>query len=77
MFGSHGRGDATPRSDVDLLVIVDHDDRRPVDRIPDVVRALEGLGRPADVVVLTTTEWARRARSRFRQEVVTRGRRLA
>ena len=77
LFGSLARGDATPRSDVDLLVVVDQDERRPPDRIPDVLRSLEGLGRPADVIVLTAAEWARRADSRFHQEVTTRGLRLA
>jgi hypothetical protein len=77
LFGSLARGDATPRSDVDLLVVVDTDDRRPLDRIPDVLRGLEGLGRSVDVVVLTVAEWERRADTRFHREVTGGGLRLA
>ena len=34
LFGSLARASATPRSDVDLLIVVDQDARRPMDRIP-------------------------------------------
>lgn len=77
LFGSLARGDATPRSDVDLLVVVDRDERRPLDRIPDVLRLLTGLDRPADVLVLTAAEWAEREGSPFHREVTSRGLRLA
>jgi predicted nucleotidyltransferase len=76
LFGSLARGDATARSDADLLFVVDQDARRPVDRIPDFLALLEGLGRPADVLVLTVAEWQARAGRPFHREVTTRGLRL-
>jgi predicted nucleotidyltransferase len=76
LFGSLARGDATARSDADLLIVVDHDDRRPMDRAPEFLRLLEGLGRPVDVVVVTAAEWRARAGSRFHDEISTWGIRL-
>jgi predicted nucleotidyltransferase len=61
LFGSLARGNATARSDADLLVVVDRDERRPMDRIPEFLLLLEGLGRPADVLVPPS---GRRARVR-------------
>ncbi len=76
LFGSLARGDATPRSDADLLFVVDEDSRRPLDRVPAFLDLLDGVGRPVDVIVLTAAEWQARAESRFHQEVTTRGLRL-
>lgn len=73
LFGSLARGDATPRSDADLLIVVDQDERRPMDRSPEFLLLLEGLGRPTDVVVLTAAEWKAREGTALRREVVTRG----
>lgn len=76
LFGSLARGDATARSDADLLFVVGADARRPVDRLPDVLDSLGRVGRPVDVLVLTAAEWAARAGSPFHREVTTRGVRL-
>jgi predicted nucleotidyltransferase len=57
LFGSLARGNATPRSDADLLIVLEQDARRPMDRIPEFLLLLEGLGRPTDVLVLTAGEW--------------------
>jgi predicted nucleotidyltransferase len=46
LFGSLARGDATPRSDADLLIIVDRDDRRPMDRAPELKLLRECADRP-------------------------------
>ena len=73
LFGSLARGNATPRSDADLLIVVDRDARRPMDRIPEFLLLLEGLGRPTDVVVLTESEWKAREGTAFHREVTTRG----
>lgn len=55
LFGSHARGEATAESDIDLFVEMETD-RRPPDRIADVV-ALFGLRPwPLDVVVYTPAE---------------------
>ncbi len=44
LFGSLATGGATPASDADVLVLLRHDSRRVLDRIPDYSRAFEGLG---------------------------------
>ncbi len=76
LFGSLARGNATPRSDADLLIVVDQDTRRPMDRIPEFLLLLQGLGRPVDALVLTAAEWKAREGTALHREVVTRGIRL-
>src|SRR5262249_11728849 len=60
LFGSLVSGIPTPRSDADLLVIVErspHDEPR--DRVPEVLRALSPLPCPVDLFVLTSDELER------------------
>jgi predicted nucleotidyltransferase len=76
LFGSLARGTATPRSDADLLIVVDEDGRRPMDRLPEFLRLLEGAGRPVDVLVLTRAEWDAREGTALHREVDSRGIRL-
>ena len=55
LFGSSARGGTTPDSDIDLLVVQDD----PGDRQQEYVRirrALRGLGRPFDIILIST-EW--------------------
>jgi predicted nucleotidyltransferase len=73
LFGSLARGRATPRSDADLLIVVDEDARRPMDRIPEFLVLLEGIGRPADVVVVTVPEWKAREGTALHRQVVMHG----
>lgn len=73
LFGSLARGNATPRSDADLLIVVDQDARRPMDRIPEFLLMLEGLGWPTDVLVLTAAEWKAREGTALHGEVLVRG----
>jgi hypothetical protein len=47
-----------------------------MDRIPEFLLLLEGIGRPADVVVQTAAEWKAREGTAFHREVVSRGIRL-
>lgn len=57
LFGSLVSGRATPRSDADILVIVEtspHD--HPRDRVPQMLFAFSPLPCPMDVFVLTTAE---------------------
>jgi predicted nucleotidyltransferase len=58
LFGSHARGTADHRSDVDLLVICPIAGRR-----RDLMRAMDqvlsGMGMPRDVIVLTPEEFER------------------
>jgi predicted nucleotidyltransferase len=76
LFGSLARGDATPRSDADLLIVVDEDARRPMDRISEFLLLLQGVGGPTDVLVLTKAEWDAREGTALHREVVGRGIRL-
>ena len=62
LFGSLVAGIPTPRSDADLLVVVDTSvHREPRDRVPEVLRALSPLPCPVDVFVLTAQELERHA----------------
>ena len=76
LFGSLARGNATPRSDADLLIVVERDTRRPMDRVLEFLSLLDGVGRPCDLIVLTAEEWQAREGSSFHREVVSRGIRL-
>ena len=61
LFGSLASGIPTPRSDADLLVIVEHSEHvRPHDRVPELLGALAPLPCPVDVFVLTVAELAER-----------------
>ncbi len=59
LFGSHARGEAGPRSDIDLLVVLSEvtDKRRAT---VEILRALGDFAVPTDVVVTTPEEIARR-----------------
>lgn len=54
LFGSFARGDAVPGSDVDLLVVLDADNRRFMDRIPDFLPDSFPVG--VDVIPWTFAE---------------------
>ena len=57
LFGSQARGDAGPRSDVDLLVVCSVSGRRR-DLMVAMGRALRGLPFARDIVVVTPEEFA-------------------
>jgi uncharacterized protein len=57
LFGSHGRGDASARSDLDILVVAESLEPR-YRRAISVRRALRGLSVPQDVLVFTPAEVA-------------------
>jgi len=60
LFGSLATGRATPRSDADILVILDSSPHeQPHDRIPEVLCALSPLPCPIDLFVLTRAEFER------------------
>lgn len=60
VFGSHARGEASPDSDLDLLVVVPHlGDKR--ETAVDMTKALRGLRAAIDVVPTDPDEIARRS----------------
>jgi len=73
LFGSLAHGEATPHSDADLLIVVDRDARRPMDRIPEFQLLLEGLRRPVDLIVWTAAEWEAQTGTALHREVIARG----
>ena len=60
LFGSRARGDATQRSDFDLLVVVNQTAQQPYQLQRQAYRALLGLAIPIDIVVLTRDRFERR-----------------
>ncbi len=75
LFGSHARGDADDRSDLDFLVV----EREVDDRFAEAVRLMGVVGRlgvPADVVVVSedhAREWGAVAGTMI-HEALTQGR---
>ena len=62
LFGSLVAGIPTPRSDADLLVILDSSPHRePRDRVPGLLLVLSPLPCPVDLFVLTAAEVERAA----------------
>jgi len=60
LFGSLASGDATPRSDADILIVVEGSaHQRSRDRIPEMLQALSPLPCPIDLFVLTCDEFDR------------------
>jgi uncharacterized protein len=57
VFGSHARGDASPDSDVDLLVVVSQSDQPPHQRDQAALGAIGLHTVPLDVLVLTADEF--------------------
>ncbi len=58
LFGSWARGEHSPHSDIDLLVIQESDLPRP-QRYGQVRRLFWGMGLPMDILVYTPEEFAR------------------
>lgn len=57
LFGSHARGEAGPDSDVDLAVIFPALEGRRHDMAVKIRGALQGMGVPKDIVVLTRRDY--------------------
>ena len=58
LFGSWARGEWSPQSDIDLLIIQESDLSRP-QRYAQVRRLFWGMGVPMDILVYTPEEFAR------------------
>lgn len=56
LFGSLVSGRYAPGSDADLLVVLKHDSRRFIDRIPEFLERFSGLGIAVDVFPYTVEE---------------------
>lgn len=57
IFGSYAWGSPSEDSDLDLLVIVDKSDERPIKRSIEGYKALWGLGISKDIIVYTKSEF--------------------
>jgi predicted nucleotidyltransferase len=75
VFGSHVYGQPTPDSDVDLLIIMDSDER-PAARAMQVSKALRPRPFPMDILVRTPAEIQQRLEigDYFIREVLKQGR---
>jgi predicted nucleotidyltransferase len=75
LFGSYARGESNPDSDVDLLVVMESDER-PAARAARVSRLLRPRPFPMDIMVRTPAEIERRLEigDYFIQEIVEQGR---
>lgn len=60
LYGSHAYGRPREDSDVDLFIVVRDSSLPPHKRSIEVYRALRGLFLPAEIKVLTRTEFERR-----------------
>ena len=60
LFGSHARGEETPDSDFDLLLIVRESSLPRYRRDQAAFRALHGVGASKDILVLTREEFDRK-----------------
>lgn len=58
LFGSHARGTADERSDVDLLVVASFTGKRRT-IVVEMDRALRGMGLARDIILLTPEEFNR------------------
>ncbi|MFN2542642.1 MAG: asparagine synthase (glutamine-hydrolyzing) [Chthoniobacterales bacterium] len=57
LFGSHARGEATPDSDLDFLVVVPHSTESRYHRAVAALRVAGDVRFPKDIIVLTRAEW--------------------
>lgn len=60
LFGSHARGEETPDSDFDLLLVVRESSLPRYRRDQEAFRALNGVGVSKDIVVFTREEFDRK-----------------
>jgi predicted nucleotidyltransferase len=57
LFGSYAWGNPNEDSDLDLLIVVDKSDERPIKRSFEGYKALWGLGISKDIIVYTSSEF--------------------
>jgi predicted nucleotidyltransferase len=61
LIGSYATDNAHYYSDLDLVVILSHDDRTPINRIPEYLLLFQDSPLPTDVFVFTREEVERRS----------------
>jgi len=57
LFGSLATGTYGPWSDADILILLEKDNRRFIDRIPEFINHFDGCGLTVDVFPYTLEEW--------------------
>jgi predicted nucleotidyltransferase len=62
LFGSHARGDATPDSDLDFLVVIPQSADSRYHRAVKARAMVTELRVPKDIIVLTREEWTNELR---------------
>jgi len=70
LFGSLATDSYSPRSDADLLVVVDRDERRRMDRTTEFILHFLPAGCPTDVLVYTVAEVEREKDEPFLRRVL-------
>lgn len=75
LFGSFVRGDYVPGSDADIAIILKHDNRRIMDRIPEFLAFFAEVEVPVDVFPYTEKEFKRMTSTDnpFVQEILATG----
>jgi len=73
LFGSHARGTATRRSDLDLLVVWDTDVPH-LERIRRVLKLLADSPMPVEAIALTPRELEFRRHTPFMRRILAEGR---
>ena len=63
LFGSHARGDATPDSDLDFLVVVPRSAQSRYERAVAARKLVGDVHFPKDIIVLTRAEWEKGLRA--------------
>lgn len=72
MFGSHARGKATSRSDLDLFVECETS-LRSLERMEKAMRLVSDLPVAVDPIIFTALEIERRSASKFLQQILREG----
>ena len=65
LFGSYAWGNPTEDSDLDILIVVDKSDERPIKRSIEGYKALWGLGISKDIIVYTENEFENAAQKKM------------
>jgi predicted nucleotidyltransferase len=68
-FGSFVRNDQVPGSDIDILIELEKDDRRWIDRMEDFIDYFKEVPCPVEIFAFTTKELSNKD-NRFYQEIL-------